>query len=71
MTSVIYDREEALKINTAKGYLGDYEAVIRDSEAYGAGMPFLSIKDLAIFARFLLNKGKLDQIFLKFVKIKE
>ena len=61
MTSVIYDREEALKINTAKGYLGDYEAVIRDSEAYGAGMPFLSIKDLAIFARFLLNKGKLDQ----------
>lgn len=61
MTSVIYDREEALKKNTAKGYLGDYEAVIRDSEAYGAGMPFLSIKDLANFARFLLNRGKLDE----------
>ncbi|KYK35115.1 MAG: hypothetical protein AYK19_11170 [Theionarchaea archaeon DG-70-1] len=61
MTSVIYDREEALKdSNTARGYLGDYEAVIRDSEAYGAGMPFLSIKDLAIFTRFLLNKGTLD-----------
>ncbi len=61
MTSIEYDREVALSdSNTARGYLGANEAVIRDSSAYGAGMPFLSIKDLATFARFLLNKGTID-----------
>jgi len=61
MNSIIYDRETALQDNdTAKGYLGYTEAVIRDSVAYGAGMPFISIKDLATFAQFLLNKGSLS-----------
>lgn len=61
ITSIIFDREEALKAeNTAKGYLGQYEAIIRNSYDHGAGMPFLSTKDLATFARFLLGKGKID-----------
>ncbi|MHA1955230.1 MAG: serine hydrolase domain-containing protein, partial [Candidatus Heimdallarchaeaceae archaeon] len=61
ITSIIYEREEALKEeNTAKGQLGQYEAIIRNSHDYGAGAPFLSIKDLATFARFLLGKGKIE-----------
>ena len=61
ITSIIYEREKALKEeNTAKGQLGQYEAVIRNSHDYGAGAPFLSIKDLATFARLLLGKGKIN-----------
>ncbi len=61
ITSIIYEREEAFKEeNTAKGQLGQYEAIIRNSHDYGAGAPFLSIKDLATFARFLLGKGKIN-----------
>ena len=59
--SIIFEREVAFKEeNTARGYLGQYEAIIRDSHDYGAGAPFLSIKDLATFARFLLGNGKID-----------
>ena len=61
ITSIIYERKRALKEeNTAKGILGQYEAIIRNSHDYGAGAPFLSIKDLATFARFLLGKGKIN-----------
>lgn len=61
MTSLIYKRKEAFKeTNTARGFLGKYEAVIRDSHDYGAGMPFLSVKDLATFARFILGRGKIN-----------
>ncbi|MFX0114457.1 MAG: serine hydrolase domain-containing protein [Candidatus Hodarchaeota archaeon] len=58
--------------NSVRGYLGQYEAAPTDDLGLGCGVAYLSIKDLAIFARMLLNLGKIDgKDFLKSELVEE
>jgi CubicO group peptidase (beta-lactamase class C family) len=51
-------------LNTAKGYLDKVKATPIDPVGLGCGAAHLSIKDQAVFVRFLLNLGKIDGDYL-------
>ncbi len=58
--------------NSVRGYVGQYEAAPTDDLGLGCGVAYLSIKDLAIFTRMLLNLGKIDgKDFLKSELVEE
>jgi len=48
------------KPNAAKGYLNGFEAHRLDGVAFGCGGAFISIKDQAVFVKFLLSKGSYE-----------